>query len=63
MNEDSGFDSQQEEIFVFSAASRPALGPTQPRYHWILGALSLGEKQPRTESDLSPPSGAEYKNA
>lgn len=57
MNEESGFDFQHEEIFMFSAASIPALGPTQP-----LRALSLGVKQPRAEYDLPFPSGAEVKN-
>ena len=57
MNEESGFDSKHEEIFMFSAASRPALGPTQP-----LRALSLGVKQSRAEYDLSFPSGAEVNN-
>jgi hypothetical protein len=26
--------------FLYSTASRSALGPTQPPIHWILGALS-----------------------
>jgi hypothetical protein len=42
-----GFDSWQEhEIFLFSTASRPVLGPTQPPIQWVLGALSLGVKWP-----------------
>jgi hypothetical protein len=39
-----------------------ALGPTQPPIQWVLGALSLGVKQPGCEADNSPPSSAEGKN-
>jgi hypothetical protein len=32
----SGFDSQQgQEIFLYSTASRLALGPTQPSIQWV----------------------------
>jgi hypothetical protein len=37
------------EIFVFTTASRPALGPTQPPIQWVPGALSLGVKRPWCE--------------
>jgi hypothetical protein len=40
-----------------------ALGPTHPTIQWVLGALSLGVKQPGHEVDHSPPSSAEVKNA
>jgi len=43
-------------ILLFSIASRPALGPTQ-----LL--LSLSVKQPGHETDYSPTSSAEVKNA
>jgi hypothetical protein len=33
------------KIFLFSTASRLALGPTQPSIHWVLEAHSLGIKQ------------------
>jgi len=33
-------------IFLFTTASRPALGPTQPRIQWVPGALPLGVKPP-----------------
>jgi hypothetical protein len=58
-----GFDSRRRlEIFLFTTAvSRTALGPTQPPIQWIPGALSLGIKQPGSESDHSPPSIAEVK--
>jgi hypothetical protein len=39
------FNSQQkEEIFLFSIASRPFLGPTQPPIQLLLGAVSLERK-------------------
>jgi hypothetical protein len=41
----SGFDSWQEnEIFLFSTASKPTLGPTQSPIQWVSGALSQGLK-------------------
>jgi hypothetical protein len=46
-------------IFLFTTASRTALGPTQPPIQWIPGALSLGVKWPGGEADHSPPSSAE----
>jgi hypothetical protein len=50
-------------IFLFTTASRTALGPTQPPIQWVLEALSLGVKRPGRETDHSPPSTAEVKNA
>jgi hypothetical protein len=50
-------------IFLFSTASRPALGPTEPPIQLICwGLLQGGVKRPGCESDKSPPSSAEYKN-
>jgi hypothetical protein len=51
------FDSipDRSKIFLFSIASRPALGPTQPHIQWALGDLSLGVKRQRREADHSPP--------
>jgi hypothetical protein len=46
---------------LFTPASRPALGPTQPPIQWAPGALSLGVKWPGREADHSPPSSAEVK--
>jgi hypothetical protein len=48
-----GFDSRQCKIFLFSAASRPTLGPTQP--------LSHGIKWQGCEADHSPPFSVEIK--
>jgi hypothetical protein len=48
-------------IFLFTTASRTALGPTQPPIQWVPGALSLGVKRPGREADYSPPSSAEVK--
>jgi hypothetical protein len=57
-----GFDSREGlRIFLFTTASRKALGPTQPPIQWIPGALSLGVKRPGREADHSPPSSAEVK--
>jgi hypothetical protein len=59
-----GFESRQElGIFLFTTASRPSLGPTQPPIQWVPGALSLGVKRPGGEADHSIPSSAEVKNA
>jgi hypothetical protein len=40
-------------IFLFTTASRPALGPIQPPIKWVARALSLGVKQPGREADHS----------
>jgi hypothetical protein len=59
-----GFDSQQgQEIFLFTAESRPALWPNQLLMQWVTGAISLGVKRPGREADYSPPSSVEAKNA
>jgi hypothetical protein len=50
-------------IFLFTAAFRPALGPTQPPVQWVPGALSLVVKRPGREADHSHPSSVEVKNA
>jgi hypothetical protein len=56
------FDSRQGlGIFLFTTASRTALGPTQPPTQWLPGALSLGVKLPGREGDHSPPSSVEVK--
>jgi hypothetical protein len=49
-----GFDSRRGlGIFLFTTASRTALGPTQPPVQWV--------KRLGCEADLSPPSSAEVK--
>jgi hypothetical protein len=63
-----GLDSQgsipgRGKIFLFSTASRPALGPTQPPIQWVPGVISLGVKQPGHEADYLAPSSAEVKNS
>jgi hypothetical protein len=50
-------------IYLFTTASRPALGPTQPPLQWVPGATSLGVKRPGREADHSLPSSADVKNA
>jgi hypothetical protein len=60
----SGFDSPRGlGIFLFTTASRPALGPTQPPIQWVSGAFSLGVKRPMREVDHSPTSSDEVKTA
>jgi hypothetical protein len=57
-----GFDSRRGlGIFLFTTASRTALGLTQPPIQWVLGVLSLGVKLPAHEADQSSPSDAEVK--
>jgi hypothetical protein len=57
-----GFDSRRRlGIFLFTAVSRTALGPTQSPIQWVTGALFLGVKRPWREADHSPPSSAEVK--
>jgi uncharacterized membrane protein len=48
-------------IFLFTTASRTAIGPTQPPIQWVLGALFLEVKRSAREADHSPPSSAEVK--
>jgi hypothetical protein len=50
-------------IFLFTTASRPALGPTQPPIQWVPEPLSLGVKRLGLEAEHSLPSSAEMKNA
>jgi hypothetical protein len=50
-------------IFLFTAASRPALEPTRPPIQWLTGALSLGVKRLGREADHSPQFSAEVKIA
>jgi hypothetical protein len=62
--DERGFDSRQGlGIFLFTTASKTALGPTQPPIQLVLGALSLGVKRLGREANHSPPSSAEVKNA
>jgi hypothetical protein len=47
--------------FLFTTASRTALGPAQPPIQWVIGNLSLGVKRLGREADHSPPSSVEVK--
>jgi hypothetical protein len=59
---DRGFESRQElGIFLFTTASRTALGPTQLPIQWVPAALSLGVTRQEREADRSPPFSAEVK--
>jgi hypothetical protein len=46
---------------IFSASSRPVLGPTQPPIQWVPRALSPGVKRQGREVDHSLPASAEVK--
>jgi hypothetical protein len=61
---DLEFDSRRGlGIFLFTTASKPALGPTQLPIQWVPGALSLELKRLGREADHSLPCSAEVKNA
>jgi hypothetical protein len=62
--DDRWFESWQGlGIFLFTTVSRAALGPTQPPFQWVAGALSLVVKRPGREADHSSPSSAEVEVA
>jgi hypothetical protein len=53
----------RERFFLFSTASRLALGPAQSPIQWVLGVISLGVKQQLGhEASHSPPSSVKVKN-
>jgi hypothetical protein len=59
--DDRGFEARQGlGYFLFIAACRPTLGPTQP-IQWVPEALSLWENWSQREADHSPPSCAGVK--
>jgi hypothetical protein len=49
------------ELFLYSTASRPALGPTQPPAQWIPGALSSEVKLQKCGTDYFLQSSVEVK--
>jgi hypothetical protein len=53
---------KRQEIFLYSTASRPALGSIKPSIQWVLRALYQGLKQPGREADHSSPFSAEVIN-
>jgi hypothetical protein len=59
---DSRGSNPSRSIFLYSTASRPALGTTQLLTQSVPGALSPGVKRPGREADHSPLSRAEIKN-
>jgi hypothetical protein len=48
-------------MFLFTTASRTAVGPTQPPIQRVPGVVFLGAYRPRREAEHSPPSNAEVK--
>jgi len=60
----SGFKPRKRlGIFLFTTASRPVLGPTQPPTQWVAETLSPSVKRPGREADHSPPSSADVTKA
>jgi hypothetical protein len=59
--DDPGSIPYSAKIFFFSTASKSNLGPTQPPFQWVPGAIFRGIKQPGHESDHSSPSGTKFK--
>jgi hypothetical protein len=51
-----GFDSQQENIFVFTTVFKPPVVSIQPPFQWVLRALSPGLKQLEHKADYTTPS-------
>jgi hypothetical protein len=51
------------KMFIFSTASTQALGSTQLPIQWVQEKFYLGVRALGRESDYSPPSSAEVKNA
>jgi hypothetical protein len=51
-----------QEIFLYSLASRLALGPTQPPIQWVFRTLSPGVRRPEGEDDHSSSLSAQVKN-
>jgi hypothetical protein len=56
------FKYHKSNYFVFTTASRTALGPTQHPIQWVQRSLFPGVKRPGREADHSPPSSAEVGN-
>jgi hypothetical protein len=54
---------KKQDIFLYSTASRPVLGPTQPPIQWVPVALSPEVKRPGREADHSSPSNVDVKNS
>jgi hypothetical protein len=63
LNDRGGQSSSPGRVknFLFSTASRPALGLTHPPIQWVPAALSPGVKRQGREADYSPPTSAEVK--
>jgi hypothetical protein len=53
---------QVQKILLFSTASRPALGPTQPPTQWVPGAVSPEVRRQGCEADRLQQFTAEVKN-
>jgi hypothetical protein len=49
-------------FFLFTTASRSALGINQPPIQWVTERLSAGVKRPERDTSHSHPSSAEFKD-
>jgi hypothetical protein len=60
----SRFDPRQrQEIFSLTSVSRPAVGLTQPPFHWVpRSPIPGGKARPGRDADYSPPCRAEVVN-
>jgi hypothetical protein len=58
-----GLDDRRVGVknFFFSMSFRQVVGPTQPPIRWVPGALPLGAKRPRRETEHLPSYSAEVK--
>jgi hypothetical protein len=61
--EESGFDAQLQDMFLFSAQSRPNVRPSKIPTQFVAGTLSSTLKRPVRETGHSPSCGAEAKKA
>jgi hypothetical protein len=58
-----GSISDSVRFLLFSTASKPTLGPTQPPIQWVIEALFPGVKRQRYESGSSSLSTSEVKKS
>jgi len=60
-NDQNSIPGRGRQIILFTIASRPLVGPTQPHVKWVAGAFSPWVKRRGRDSDQSTLSSAEVK--